>query len=142
MEAGSIREYMSTDFAIITPEMQVVEASAKLIQKAMLGGPVVNENRELVGWISEQECLQVTIQVVYHNQRIANVSDIMRTDVLTVSPTDNPLELARQMLSPTPNEKPKSYPVLDSQRRVIGVITRRHILKMLLKQLSELSHPG
>lgn len=142
MEAGSIRDYMSTDFAIITPDMQVVEASAKLIQKAMLGGPVVNEHRELVGWISEQECLQVTIQVVYHNQRIGNVRDIMRTDVLTVSPSDHPLELARQMLSPRPNEKPKSYPVLDSQRRVIGVITRRHILKMLLKQMSELSHPG
>lgn len=142
MEAGSIREYMSTDFAIITPEMPVVEASAKLIQKAMLGGPVVNENRELVGWISEQECLQVTIQVVYHNQRIANVRDIMRTDVLTVSPTDHPLELARQMLSAKPNEKPKSYPVVDSQRRVIGVITRRHILKMLLNKMAELSHPG
>ena len=108
----------------------------------MLGGPVVNENRELVGWISEQECLQVTIQVVYHNQRIANVRDIMRTDVLTVSPTDHPLELARQMLSAKPNEKPKSYPVVDSQRRVIGVITRRHILKMLLNKMAELSHPG
>nr|WP_067291159.1 CBS domain-containing protein [Marinobacterium profundum] len=142
MDSGSIREYMSTDFAIITPDMQVDEASAKLIQKAMLGGPVVNENRELVGWISEQECLQVTIQVVYHNQRVANVRDIMRTDVLTVALAVTPLDLARQMLSPIPNQKPKSYPVLDAQRRVIGVITRRHILKMLLSKLAEMSRPG
>lgn len=137
MEPGTIVEYMNTDFAIITPEMSVIEASRKLIQKEMLGGPVVDDARKLVGWISEQECLQVMIQVVYYDQSIANVSDIMRTDVLSVKPNEHPLELAQQMLSKVP--KPKSYPVIDGHGKVVGVITRRHILKMLQKKLSEIS---
>ncbi|MFC6672250.1 CBS domain-containing protein [Marinobacterium aestuariivivens] len=128
---------MSTEFAVITPEMPVDVASAKLIQKEMLGGPVVDEVGRLVGWISEQECLQVTVQVVYYNQRVATVRDIMRTDVLTVSPNDHPLDLAQQMLSKPP--KPKNYPVVDRHGKVIGVISRRHVLKMLLRKMTEQS---
>ncbi|GGO81351.1 CBS domain-containing protein [Marinobacterium nitratireducens] len=137
MEPGAIADYMSTEFAVITPDMPVDVASAKLIQKEMLGGPVVDDAGRLVGWISEQECLHITIQVVYYNQRVATVRDVMRTDVLTVSPNDHPLELAQQMLSKTP--KPKNYPVVDRHNKVIGVISRRHMLKMLLRKMAEQS---
>ncbi|QLC77540.1 CBS domain-containing protein [Pseudomonas sp. LPB0260] len=122
---------MSKDFALIHPEMPVVAASAKLMKHAMLGGPVVDGEGLLLGWISEQECLQVSIQVVYHNQRVATVRDIMRTDVLCVKLDDDPLELAQQMLG----DKPKSYPVVDARRKVLGVVTRRHVLNLLIDQL-------
>lgn len=135
MISDSISECMNKDFAVIHPDMPVVEASGRLIKKDMLGGPVVGHAGELLGWISEQECLQVAIQVVYHNQRVASVQDIMRTDVLSVTADEDPLRLAQQMLL----AKPKSYPVLDKQKRVIGVITRRHILKMLDVKLNEMT---
>lgn len=123
---------MSKDFARIHPDMPVVAASAKLMKYAMLGGPVVDGEGQLLGWISEQECLQVSIQVAYHNQRVATVRDIMRNDVLCVTLDDDPLELAQQMLG----DKPKSYPVVDARRKVLGVITRRHVLNLLIEQLA------
>ncbi|WP_218281516.1 CBS domain-containing protein [Pseudomonas sp. LPB0260] len=131
MISASIARCMSKDFALIHPEMPVVAASAKLMKHAMLGGPVVDGEGLLLGWISEQECLQVSIQVVYHNQRVATVRDIMRTDVLCVKLDDDPLELAQQMLG----DKPKSYPVVDARRKVLGVVTRRHVLNLLIDQL-------
>ncbi|WP_461516862.1 CBS domain-containing protein [Porticoccus sp.] len=135
MISDSISECMNKDFAVIHPDMPVVEASGKLIKKEMLGGPVIDSDGTLLGWISEQECLQVAIQVVYHNQRVASVRDIMRTDVLSVGADEDPLRLAQQMLL----AKPKSYPVVDKQKRVIGVISRRQILKMLDTKLAEMS---
>lgn len=128
---------MSKDFALISPDMPVVEASAKLLKKSMLGGPVVDGEGRLLGWISEQECLQVSIQVVYHNHRVATVRDIMRSDVLSVTLDQDPLALAQQMLS----DKPKSYPVVDAGRKVVGVINRRHLLDLLIKQLATFSKP-
>ncbi len=135
MISDFISECMNKDFAVIHPDMPVVEASGKLIKKEMLGGPVIDSDGTLLGWISEQECLQVAIQVVYHNQRVASVRDIMRTDVLSVGADEDPLRLAQQMLL----AKPKSYPVVDKQKRVIGVISRRQILKMLDTKLAEMS---
>ena len=135
MDSVSINDLMCTRFATIHPEMPVVEASSKLIKLDMLGSPVTDKAGTLVGWISERECLQAALQVVYHNQRVATVKDLMQTEVLTVSLDDDVLGLAQQMLA----AKPKIYPVVDSANKVVGVISRRHILTMLDQKLAELS---
>jgi len=135
MDSASINDLMCTRFATIHPEMPVVEASSKLIKLDMLGSPVTDKAGTLVGWISERECLQAALQVVYHNQRVATVKDLMQTEVLTVSLDDEVLGLAQQMLA----AKPKIYPVVDSANKVVGVISRRHILTMLDQKLAELS---
>jgi len=135
MDSVSINDLMCTRFATIHPEMPVVEASSKLIKLDMLGSPVTDKAGTLVGWISERECLQAALQVVYHNQRVATVKDLMQTEVLTVSLDDEVLGLAQQMLA----AKPKIYPVVDSANKVVGVISRRHILTMLDQKLAELS---
>ena len=135
MDSVSINDLMCTRFATIHPEMPVVEASSKLIKLDMLGSPVTDKAGSLVGWISERECLQAALQVVYHNQRVATVRDLMQTEVLTVSLDDEVLGLAQQMLA----AKPKIYPVVDSANKVVGVISRRHILTMLDQKLAELS---
>lgn len=134
MDSVSIKDLMSTRFATIHPEMPVVEASSNLIKLDMLGSPVTDGDGTLVGWISERECLQAALQVVYHNQRVATVKDLMQSEVLTVSLTDDVLNLAQQMLA----AKPKIYPVVDAANKVVGVISRRHILNMLDQKLAEL----
>ena len=123
-----VSEIMNTDFAKIYASMPVVEASIELIKKEALGGPVIDENNKLLGWISEQECLKITTQVAYHNQRVATVKDIMRTDVLAVKTDQSVVSLAEKMMG----LQPKSYPVVDDNQRVIGVITRRRVLKSML----------
>jgi predicted transcriptional regulator len=130
----TISECMTTEFVKINPEMPVAEASAKLIKKVLLGGPVIDNDGILVGWISDQECLQATLQVVYHNTRVAIVKDVMQHDVITINLDADPLEVAQQMLK----AKPKSYPVLNEIGKVVGILTRRGILKMLDKKLQEL----
>ncbi|MFW1678187.1 CBS domain-containing protein [Pontibacter sp. JAM-7] len=134
MKLAKIADFMQRDFAHITPDMLVAAASNQLVKHTMLGAPVVDADGKLAGWISEQECLKVTIQVVYHNQRVATVGEVMKPDVLTVSLNQDPLALAQQMLQ----EKPKNYPVVDAQGKVVGVLNRRHLLTLLLDQLPTL----
>ena len=93
MDSVSIKDLMCTRFATIHPEMPVVEASSNLIKLDMLGSPVTDDDGTLVGWISERECLQAALQVVYHNQRVATVKDLMQSEVLTVSLEDDVLSL-------------------------------------------------
>ena len=127
-----IKDIMSTDFANIDVSSPVVEASMELIRKEALGGPVVDAERKLLGWISEQECLQVTTQVAYHNQRVATVKDIMRDDVLTVSCEQTVLSLAEKMMG----NLPKNYPVVDESGKLVGVVTRRRVLKSILSTIN------
>ncbi len=131
MDLPKISDCMSTDFAKIKADMPVAEASKNLIKKVLLGGPVVDDRGCLMGWISEQDCLKVTVQVVYLNQRVATVQEIMSSDVLVVKESDDLLSVAQQMLE----AKPKAYPVVNEQNKVLGVITRRHILDQLATRI-------
>ena len=128
MKNITVKDIMSTDFAKVSTDMPVVEASMELIKKEVLGGPVVDNNNQLLGWISEKECLQVITKVVYHNERVATVNDIMQVDVLTVAEDQSVLSLAEKMNS----AQPKNYPVVDHSNKVIGVITRRRVLESML----------
>lgn len=128
MKEMIVKDFMSSNFAKINVDMPVITASIELIKKEALGGPVVDQDNKLLGWVSEQECLQVTTQFAYHNQRVALVKDIMREDVLTIKMDQSIFSLAEQMTG----TKPKNYPVVDDNNKVIGVITRRRVLKSLL----------
>lgn len=128
MEDLIVKDFMNVDFARINEDMPVITASIELIKKEALGGPVVDKENKLLGWISEQECLQVTTQFAYHNERVALVKDIMRKDVLSIKADQSIFSLAEKMTG----IKPKNYPVVDNNNKVLGVITRRRVLKALL----------
>ena len=123
-----IKDVMHINFTKISDDISVITASIELIKKEALGGPVVDKENRLLGWISEQECLRVTSQFAYHNQRVASVKDIMCQEVLSIKMDQSIFSLAEKMLA----NQPKNYPVVDDNNKVIGVITRRHVLKYLL----------
>ena len=110
----------------LSPSLLVVEAARKLIENKSLGAPVIDENQKLVGWISEVDCLEAVMQVAYYDQRVAVISDVMRTEVLSVEPSDSALDLVAQMKG----AKPKLYPVVEDGR-LVGIISRRLILSAL-----------
>ncbi|WP_020410797.1 CBS domain-containing protein [Hahella ganghwensis] len=132
MENLKVSDCMSRKFVSFTPEMPVVEAAMNLVQNELIGGPVVNGEGALIGWISEQDCLGTVSQVMYYADRAATVSDIMRKEVLAAKTDDNLLDLASMMQQ----HKPKIYPVVDERQRVMGVISRRIILREMCKQIS------
>ncbi|MFT6925855.1 MAG: CBS domain-containing protein [Psychromonas sp.] len=131
MKEMIVKDFMNVNFAKISDDMPVITASIELIKKEALGGPVVDKENKLLGWISEQECLQVAIQFAYHNERVALVKDIMRKDVLSTKANQSIFSLAEKMIG----TQPKNYPVIDDDNKVIGVITRRRVLNALLGPL-------
>ncbi len=133
MEHLKVSDCMSRQFATFTPEMPVVEAAMALVKNELIGGPVVDNQGALVGWISEQDCLGTVNQSMYYSERTATVADIMRKDVLTANESDNVVDLATFMQQ----QKPKIYPVVDEKRKVIGVVSRRIILKEMCRQIAQ-----
>lgn len=55
----------------------------------------------------------------------------MKTEVLTINEDDDLLSIAQQMLQ----QKPKVYPVLNVDKKVVGILSRRLILRAIDKQL-------
>ena len=109
-------------------------AVEKLIQHKLLGLPVVDEKKQVLGFLSEQDCIHTMLISSYHCEESRSVDDIMSHQVLTVGPNESIIDVAQRM----GKEKPKSYPVV-SEGKLIGLLTRNNILQALWENHAECS---
>jgi len=130
MNSLKVSDYMQLRPVKLTADMPVATAVDRLLKSTHIGAPVVDSSDTLIGWISEQDCLASLLESSYYCEEVAIVEDLMRKDVLTVLVTDSIIELAQQMLQ----AKPKVYPVIDDEGLLVGIISRRNVLKAMDKQ--------
>ena len=137
MESLQVQHYMNHYPVTFTPEMVVQEASLRFLKTQQIGGPVIDKNNQLVGFLSENDVLAKMIDSIYHNEHFAYVSEMMRKEVLTVKPYDSVIELGQSMLQ----NKPKVYPVVDDDGNLLGTICRNDVLRAIDKHIrsSEMS---
>ncbi|MFQ3257987.1 MAG: putative transcriptional regulator [Gammaproteobacteria bacterium] len=121
-----VKDFMQRKLPNITPDTEMTTAIAELQKFKLLGAPVFDKDKCLVGFISEQELLKPLTQSSYFCDGMVKVSQLMQTEVVTVSGDTNIIELAQQMQP----GKPKNYPVVEGVK-VIGMISRADVLKAL-----------
>lgn len=122
-----VRDIMSRDCYRVSPNASITTLAKGLALHRLPGAPVVDESDRLIGFISEQDVMGRVLDSIYHDDEAPLVKEMMRHEVLSVSPNKSITDLAQEMLGP----KPKIYPVVE-QQRLIGIVTRRDILVALL----------
>ena len=124
MESLQVKDYMNHYPVTFTADMVVEEASLRFLKTKQIGGPVIDEQYRLVGFLSEGDVLEKMLASIYHNEHTTDVNDLMRKEVLSVKPYDSVLELGQTMLG----AKPKVYPVVDDDGNLLGTICRNDVL--------------
>lgn len=124
----SVREYMAANLVTFTPNMEILHAIHELIDKRISGAPVVDERGNVVGILSEQDCMKVALHAGYHGELGGRVSEYMSKEVRTIDAGTSILELAELFLS-APYRR---YPVMEDNR-LVGQISRRDVLRAMEK---------
>ncbi|WP_417565241.1 CBS domain-containing protein [Marinobacter sp.] len=106
-----------------TPLTKVVKT---LLHNHVTGLPVVDENRKVLGFVSEQDCIHSLLVSSYHHEGDPIVDDVMFRKPLTISPEMSVVDLAQNLGA----GKPKVYPVVD-HGKLVGIVTRTAILAEL-----------
>ncbi|MNF64588.1 inosine 5'-monophosphate dehydrogenase [compost metagenome] len=125
-----VRDHMQRLTHTLSPQLGLAEALDRLHQAGLSGLPVLDERQQLIGFLSEQDCIPSLLTGSYHCDSRTRVEDLMSRAPLSVAPDDSILDLARQMTG----SKPKIYPVLQ-QGKVIGIISRPLVLQALNRQM-------
>ncbi len=121
-----VKNYMSGKLVTFTPNTDVLDAIHELVHHKIAGAPVVDDHGNLVGMLSEFDCLQVVMTSGYHGEPGGPVSELMVTDVDTVDVDMNIVDLAELFLA----SGYRRYPVLKDNR-LVGQISRRDVLRAL-----------
>ncbi|MCV5647099.1 CBS domain-containing protein, partial [Escherichia coli] len=68
MHSLKVKDYMTLQAVTFTKDMSLTAALNKVMQSVTLGGPVIDENEKVVGFLSEQDLLDKLVKASYHCQ--------------------------------------------------------------------------
>lgn len=94
----------------LTADISIYEGLKCLTESASRGAPVINEQQQLLGFVSQQDLLRSLWSEEFARGVSFKVADLMQTQVLTVSPSDAVADLIELMVV----DREKLFPVNDS----------------------------
>ncbi len=121
-----VKDYMSKTLVTFKPDTNVLDAVHTLVEHRIAGAPVVDDLGNIVGMLSEFDCIKVALQAGYHGDYGGPVSDYMSRDVTTVNAEMSIIDLAQKFA----DQGYRRFPVTDNNR-LVGQISRRDVLRAL-----------
>ena len=126
------RDMMARKVVTLRPEMAAIEAAEVLIKNGISGAPVVGKEGELLGLLSEFDCLRAVAAADYemdrHDAR-ERVGDLMTREPRTVGPDVDLLTLAHAFVT----QRVRRFPVVDEAGKLLGQVSRRDALKAAVR---------
>ena len=146
-----VSEIMTKDVITVQPNASIREIAECLVEKRISGVPVVDGDGRVVGIVSEGDLMRKEIApdlpdglcilgaVIYYNglreyreafRKMAaqKARHIMTKEVVSVHAEDDVTRVAKIMY----DKHVKRVPVLDGAGMLIGIVSRRDIVKMFL----------
>jgi CBS domain-containing protein len=115
----------------LAPETDIREAVEFLLEKRVTGVLVANSKKQLVGILTEYDCLKLlTMGNAQHDVPMGKVKDFMTSDVQTIPPAMDIYYAAGLFVS----SKVRRFPVVENGR-IVGAITRFDILRAVKRHL-------
>jgi hypothetical protein len=123
--AVSARDVMTTSVISVTPDESVDEA-ARLLTFHDISGLPVCEAGKVVGVVSEADLIGKTG---------ATIGEVMTTPAVTVSEVTSLEQVAEQLTQ----QRIRRLPVVDASGNLVGVVSRRDVLRWAASRVPELS---
>jgi len=129
LQSVNLRDYMLPNPVKVRPDDNIMDAMKVIIDNKVSGVCVVDEDMNLVGLLSEMDCLRAVLSAIYNNSSIGIVRDHMAQDNLLVAhPDEDIVDVAQDMLL----KNKRRRPVVENGK-LIGQITCRQLLSAVMK---------
>ncbi|RLI71350.1 hypothetical protein DRO97_09940 [Archaeoglobales archaeon] len=116
-----------TEAITISPETGIEEVSRIILQKNVNHLPVVDENNVLIGIVTSWDVAKAVAKA--EGVKLGKVRDVMTRKVITTFP-DEPVEVAARKME---IHNISALPVIDSKKRVLGLVTSEDLSKLLVR---------
>jgi len=125
-----VKDYMTTNLITFSPNQSIESVIEKLIKYRISGGPVVNDKQELIGIISEGDCIKQISESRYYNMPMDHqtIEQCMVKNVDTIDGNMNVFDAANKFLS----TKRRRFPIVENGK-LVGQISQKDILKAAIK---------
>jgi acetoin utilization protein AcuB len=137
-EAMLIRDWMTTNVITVTADTSMLKAGKLMKDHDIRRLPVVDDSGRVIGIVSAgdvqaaspSKSTTLDMSELYHLLLEMKIKDIMAPNPVTVGPLDTVEQVALLMLEQ--NLFPGGLPVVDADKKLIGIITDYDVFKVLL----------
>lgn len=121
-----VSDYMTKDLITFSPNQTIESVMQAIIKHRISGGPVVNEKNELIGVISEGDCIKQISESRYYNMPMQDktIEKHMALDVETIDGNMNIFDAANKFLQ----AKRRRFPIVENGK-LVGQISQKDVLK-------------
>ncbi len=124
------RDCMTRRLITFHPDQPIREVVKILLSKSISGGPVIENEHQLVGMISELDCMRALAGTAYEGHYTARdrlVREEMSKEPLTIGPEDNIYTMAHMFET----HLIRRLPVIENGQ-LIGQVSRRDVLRAIM----------
>jgi len=121
-----VSDYMTRDLITFSPGQTIESVMQKLIKHRISGGPVVNDKNELIGVISEGDCIKQISESRYYNMPMHDktIEKHVTMNVETIDGNMNIFDAANKFLE----AKRRRFPIVENGK-LVGQISQKDVLK-------------
>ena len=149
----TVADIMTANPTTVSPQTSLQEAIQILAEKKISGLPVVDENEQLVGVISETDLtwqatgvdappyVMFLDSVIYlqnplkHNEEVHKALGQTVKEVMSDRPTTvKGSQLVREAAKIMHDKKVRRLPVVDDNSKLVGIITQGDVIKMMASE--------
>ncbi len=124
LQSVGLRDYMLTNPVKVKDDANLLNTMKIIIDNKVSGVCVIDENKVLVGMLSEMDCLAAILKSTYNNVGVGLVSEYMTKDnIIVAHPGDDILNVAQDMVL----KKQRRRPVVEDGK-LVGQVSCRQLL--------------
>lgn len=126
LRALKASNYMTTSLVTVRSTTDIYRAIDLLLMYEISGLPVIDDKGNLIGMLSESDCLRSALSSGYYEDGPATVEAFMTTVVDTISPDEGLIKVTEIFIQ----KNRRRLPVVENGK-LIGQISRRDVLKAI-----------
>lgn len=123
--AFKARDYLTRTSVRFGEDMEIQEALNILLEKNVQGGPVFDKIGNLVGILTDKDCLRAALAAGYYGELGGKVAEYM-SEIAIIDAEADILDVAKEFM-----RSPHHYFPVLKEGRFVGNIARREVLKAI-----------
>lgn len=125
LHSVELKDYMLKNPVKVKADADLFDAIESILEYKISGVCVVDDENNLVGVLSEMDCMKAILSAMYDEQtNVGKVREFMSTEVFSVSPNADIVHVAKSMLE----RGHRRCPVVQDGK-LVGQITCRQLLR-------------
>ena len=125
LKSVKVADYMTRQLITFRVDTPLFDAIKTFSENQVSGAPVINQDNQLMGVLSEVDCLRGILDKTYHEEEVGGtVGEFMTKKVDTVSGHTDIIAVAEQFI----HRDRRRIPVVEDGK-LVGQVSRKDILR-------------